>query len=163
LFNIPQNYCLSPICICAMRVSPNVVAYCRSCCIPTLYQREQRRENTQNLSTRGKAAILAICSLHVSGCHSRFLYFQPELSIFHHFSEQAPMTFTKCVRARSKRMAFSHSLTVRFAMRCELASMASQTWQSDHDYSFNAFLCSFFILSLSPNYAHADNTMLNIL
>jgi hypothetical protein len=45
----------------------NVVAYCRSCCFPTLYQREQRRKNTQIFIPRGKAAILAICSLHVSG------------------------------------------------------------------------------------------------
>jgi len=39
-------------------------AYCRSCGIPTLYQRVQRRENTQIFIPRGKAAILAICSLH---------------------------------------------------------------------------------------------------
>jgi len=35
-----------------------VVAYCRSCCFPTLYQREPRRENTQIFIPRGKAAIL---------------------------------------------------------------------------------------------------------
>jgi len=63
-------------------MTPNVVAYCRSCCIPTLYQREQRRKNTQIFIPRGKAAILAICSLGVRAYHSSFLPFSAVFSIF---------------------------------------------------------------------------------
>jgi hypothetical protein len=53
-------------------IAYNVVAYCRSCCIPTLYQREPARENTQNLIPRGKAAILAICSLNAVAAFSQY-------------------------------------------------------------------------------------------
>jgi hypothetical protein len=46
-------------------IADNVPAYCRSCCISTLYQREPARENSKIFIPRGKAAILAICSLAV--------------------------------------------------------------------------------------------------
>jgi len=81
-FQIETNFPLSEIAHLKITNILNGVAYCRSAAFQHFINASNGCENTQNLSTQGKAAILAICSLGVRACHSRFPFIFSYLHLF---------------------------------------------------------------------------------
>ena len=111
---------------CTIPLTYNVVAYCRSCCFPTLYQREPARENTLIFIPRGKAAILAICSLQAVESHSRFFPFRRifQYSVIHFYHTDFTI---KNGRVGEPNMA-QPFLAWGFGCEMRVANLTTKTW-----------------------------------